>query len=175
MCNKLTHPVYFIGEIMKQIDNLIQQIKTIMQVNGISQRFVIASAEGRCSRSTILNFFKGDGDCKMSTFLLVLEIIGAKLHIETEMSKEALMAGDISEYRAKIDLLSEQLSEVSSARDTLQIRYNELIDKNTALTRTLEKQQEQIDRYIERMDRAEQNIERKDKRIVELSQRLNIW
>ncbi len=160
---------------MQELNDVVAQIRTIMQTSGYSQNALINALDGKVARNTIMAFLKGEADCKVSTLLLMLDAIRADLRIDTEMSKEALMSGDISEYRTQTERYREQLEDAIKSRDFLQTRYEELIDKNTALTRTIEKQQEQIDRYIERMDRAEQNIERKDKRIVELSQRLGLW
>lgn len=182
MSDKLNHIVYFTGAEMKKIDNIVRQIRTIMETNSISQNFIVAAADGKCSRSTILNFLKGDGDCKMSTFLLILDIIGAELRIDTEMSKEAILSGDIAEYRTQAEQNREKILEFEKENELLQDRYNELIEKNTVLTQTVGKQQTQIEKYMERMEKAENalyeansNIKRKDERIVELSQRLNIW
>lgn len=163
------------GEIMKQIESIVNQIRTIMKSNGISQNFIINATDGKCSRATIINFLSGQMDCKMSTLLIILEVIGAQLRIETEMSKEALLAGDISAYREKTERLRMELAAVTESRDFFKSRYEELIDKNTALTATVEKQQNQIERYMARMERAEDAIYRKDSRIVELSKLCGKW
>ncbi len=85
------------------------------------------------------------------------------------------MAGDIAAYRTETERLRAEVDTLTSEKDALQYRYDELIDKNTKLTSTIEKQQGQIDRYMTRMEKAENeiysalaDIRRKDAKIVEL-------
>lgn len=175
MLNKLYPPVYFIGENMKQISDIINELKGIMQLNSISQNSVINALDGKCSRQTILNFFKGDADCKVSTFLMIIRAVGAEIRIDTEMSKEAIMSGDIAAYRSEAETLRAALEDTAKALEEERAYNSDLKEKNAKLTNTVEKQQNQIDRYIDRMEKAEQNIYRKDERIVELSKRLGLW
>lgn len=163
------------GDDMQEIKNLTQQISTIMKDNGISQTFIVNALDGKCSRMTILNLFKGDGDFKVSTLLMVLDVIGAELRLETEKSREAIMAGDIAVYRVENEQLRTELDKERSANAVLTSRVDDLQASNARLTATVESQQQTINRYIERMDRAEQRLDSKDERIEELSRRLGIW
>lgn len=167
---------------MQHIDNIVKELKTIMQDNGISQNQVVNALDSKCSRNTILNFFKADADCKLSTLLMILEACGADLRIETERSKEAIMSGDIASYRAEIEQLRSQLNAVTADKNFFVNRYTEISEKNTQLTSTLEKQQNIIDRYMVRMENSENalyqamdSLKRKDARIVELQKECNKW
>ena len=189
MSNKLYTPVYFIGADMKQINDIVKEIKGIMQFAGISVNSIVTSLNGKCSRQTILNFFGGDADCKLSTLLMILRAVGADIRIDTDMSKEAIISDDIAAYRAEVEQLRAALEqsntesgELRKARDFLQTRYEELIDKNTALTKAVEKQQTQIEKYMERMERAEnalyaanEDARRKDAKISELLSKGGQW
>lgn len=167
---------------MQQIEKIVSELKTIMQDADISQNKIINALEDKCSRNTILTFFKGDSDCKLSTFLMILQACGADLRIDTERSREAIMSGDIASYRTEIEQLRLDLQKVEADREYINNRYTELIEKNTKLTSTVEKQQNIIDRYMQRMEKSEnaiydalENIRRKDARIVELSRECNKW
>lgn len=160
---------------MQEIKNLVQQISTIMKDNGISQTSIVNALDGKCSRMTILNLFKGDGDFKVSTLLMVLDVIGADLHLETEKSRAAIMAGDIADYRAETEQLRVKVAEQQAAAENAAQRITELQEKNGKLTDTVESQQRVINRYIERMDLAEQDLRRKDKKIDDLCIKFNIW
>ena len=163
------------GDDMQEIKNLVQQISTIMKDNGISQTSIVNALDGKCSRMTILNLFKGDGDFKVSTLLMVLDVIGADLHLETEKSREAIMAGDIASYRAETEQLRVKVAEQQAAAENAAQRITELQEKNGTLTGIVDSQQRVINRYIERMDLAEQDLRRKDKKIDDLCKKLNLW
>ena len=173
--NVLTNLRNLNGDNMQRINDVVNQIKTIMTDQSISQTSIVSALDGKCARNTILTFFKGDADCKLSTLLMILTAVGADLRIDTERSREAIMSGDIATYRNEAAALRTACADAEAARDAIQERYSELIDKNTALTKTIEKQQEIIFKYVERMERAENALYRKDERIVELSKRLDIW
>lgn len=167
---------------MRRIYEIVNEIKMIMQDNDISQGSIVSALDGKAARNTILTFFKGDADCKLSTFLMILEACGVDLRLETERSKEAILSGDIAAYRTEVERIRSELERVSQNRDFLQKRYEELIDKNTVMTSTIEKQQNQIEKYMARMEKAEEalykavdDIRRKDLRIVELSKENNKW
>ena len=171
--------------VMQRIDNIINELKMIMQKNGISQSAIVNLLDGRCARNTILNVFKGDkndSDPRLSTFLMILDACGVELRLDTERSKEAILSGDIAEYRAEVERIRAELEAANSRRDYLQERYDELIEKNTTLTNSVGKQQAQIEKYMERMERAEnalyaanENIARKDAKIVELLSKSGKW
>ncbi len=170
---------------MQRIDNIINELKMIMQNNGISQSAIVTLLDGKCARNTILNVFKGDkndSDPRLSTFLMILDACGVELRLDTERSKEAILSGDIAEYRAEVERIRAELEAAKSRRDYLQERYDELIDKNTTLTNSVGKQQAQIEKYMERMEKAEnalyaanENIARKDAKIVELLSKIGKW
>lgn len=170
------------GEDMQQIGNIVNELKMIMQGGNISQTSIVSALDGKCARNTVLTFFKGGEDCKLSTLLMILDACGVELRLETERSREAIMAGDIAAYRTETEEMRQELDETRKTRDFLQSRYEELIDKNTILTKSIEKQQSQIEKYMERMERAENalyeansDIRRKDARIVELSKFCKKW
>ena len=167
---------------MQKINTIVSELKTIMQDSNISQNSVVSLLDGKCARSTILSFFKGDADCRLSTLLMIMEVCGAELRIETERSRQAILSGDIAEYRAETEKLRSILEEVTEDRNSLNIRYSELIDKNTSLIETISKQQAQIERYMQRMEHAEEAMysavndsRRKDAKIVELLTALGKW
>ena len=167
---------------MQRIYDVVSQIKMIMQSNDISQNSVINTLDGKCTRNTILTFFKGDADCKLSTLMMILAAVGADMRIDTERSREAIISGDISEYRSETEALRTAYKELEAEKDAIQNRYSELIDKNTALTTTIEKQQKMIEQFTERMAKANEalydavkDIRRKDARIVELSKEAKKW
>ena len=182
MCNELNLYNHS-GDIdMQKIDLIVSELKTIMQSSDISQTAVISLLEGKCARNTILSFFKGDADCKLSTLLMIIDACGVELRLETERSRQAILSGDIAEYRAEAEQLRSELASTTADRDFYKNRYEELIDKNTALTKIVEKQQTQIEKYMERMEHAEEALyssnadaRRKDERIVELSKALGKW
>ena len=167
---------------MQQINAIVSQLKTIMQDSSISLNHVVSLLEDKCSRNTILPFMKGDSDCKLSTLLMILDALGADLRIETERSREAIISGDIASYRTETEQLRAKLAEVEKDKEFFKTRYDELIEKNTQLTNTVAKMQGTIDRYMQRMENAENalytamdNIRRKDERIVELSKACGKW
>ncbi len=164
---------------MQKIDNIISELKMIMQNNDITQAKIVNILDGKCARNTILTFFKGDkageADPRLSTLLMILDACGVELRLETERSREAIMSGDIAAYRTEAEQIRTELEAVREDKNFYKVRYEELIDKNTALTRTVEKQQGQIDKYIDRMAKAEDAIYRKDARIVELSKLCGKW
>lgn len=182
MCNELIFDENASEVDMQKIDTIVNELKTIMQSNDISQNFIISALEGKCARNTILSFYKGDADCKLSTLLMILDACGVDLRFETERSREAILGGDISEYRQEAETLRSELVSTTADRDFYKSRYEELIGKNTALTKIVEKQQTQIEKYMERMEHAEEALyssnadaRRKDERIVELSKALGKW
>lgn len=167
---------------MQRIDGIVNELKTIMQDGSISVTSIINALGEKCSRNTILTFFKGDSDCKLSTLLMILDACNADLRIDTERSRESILSGDIASYRNDIEQLRKEIDELSAEKNYLSTRYEELIAKNTKLTSTVERQQDVIDRYMQRMEKAEnaiyealENIRRKDARIVELSRECNKW
>ena len=167
---------------MQRIDFIISELKTIMQDSDISQTSIVSLLDGKCARNTILSFFKGDADYRLSTLLMILDACGVDLRLETERSKQAILSGDISEYRVEAEKMRTDLDEATSNRDFYKSRYEELIDKNTSLTKTIEKQQAQIEKYMERMEHAEEALyssnadsRRKDEKIVELLKALGKW
>ena len=171
--------------VMQRIDNIINELKMIMQNNGISQSAIVTLLDGKCARNTILNVFKGDkndSDPRLSTFLMILDACGVELRLDTERSKEAILSGDIAEYRAEVERIRAELEAANSRRDYLQERYDELIDKNTTLTTSVGKQQAQIEKYMERMEKAEnalyaanEDARRKDAKISELLSKGGKW
>lgn len=169
--------------IMQRIDNIISELRMIMQSNDITQTWLVNTLKEKCSRNTILTFLnKDDADPKLSTFLMILDACGVELRLYTERSRESLLSGDIAAYRAETAQLREELEKMKESLTFFKSRYEELIDKNTALTSTIEKQQAQIEKYMNRMENAEnalyaahENISRKDARIVELSKKLKLW
>ena len=168
---------------MQRIDTIISELRTIMQSNDISQTWLVNALKDKCSRNTILTFLnKDDADPKLSTFLMILDACGVDLRLDTERSKEAIMSGDIASYREEAETLRTDLAETKNRLDFFKSRYEELIDKNTALTLTVEKQQSHIEKYMQRMENAEnalfaaqEDVRRKDARIVELSKKLDMW
>lgn len=175
MLNELTKNIILSEADMQQIEKIVNELKTIMQSSDISQTRIVNALDGKCARNTILSFFKGDADCKLSTLLMILDACGVELRMETERSRQAILSGDIAEYRAEVERVRSDLSSVQADRDFYKTRYEELVDKNTALTNTVEKQQGQIEKYMQRMERAEDAIYRKDARIVELSKLCGKW
>lgn len=171
------------GALMQRIDNFISELKMIMQDSGISQTKLVGILDGKCARNTVLGFFsKSDPDPRISTFLMILDACGVEMRLETERSREALMSGDIAAYREETERLRTDLAKSEESLSFFKSRYEELIDKNTALTLTVEKQQAQIEKYMQRMENAEnalyaaqENISRKDARIVELSKKIGLW
>lgn len=182
MCS-LTSDKKSIGETeMQRIDGIVNELKTIMQDGSISVTSIVNALGEKCSRNTILTFFKGDSDCKLSTLLMILDACNADLRIDTERSRESILSGDIASYRNDIEQLRKQLDALSEEKDYLSTRYDEVIAKNAQLTTTVEKQQATIERYMSRMEKSEnaiydalENIRRKDARIVELSRECNKW
>lgn len=182
MCNR-TDSEFNLSEVtMQKIDSIVNELKNIMQSNDISQNFIINALDGKCARNTILSFFKGDADCKLSTLLMIIDACGVELRLETERSRQAILNRDIAEYRDEAEKLRSEVEEIGKDRDFYKARYEELIDKNTALTGIVEKQQGQIERYMSRMEHAEEALyssnadaRRKDERIVELSKQLGKW
>ena len=92
------------------------------------------------------------------------------------------MSGDIASYRTEAESLRSEVDATKKDLDFFKGRYEELIDKNTALTKTVEKQQAQIEKYMQRMENADNalyaaqdDVRRKDARIVELSKKLDMW
>ena len=160
---------------MQRIDSIVSELKSIMDSNGISQNFIINTLDGKCSKNTISTFFKGDKDCKLTTLLLILESCNIDMRFETEKSREAILSGDIAEYRKEAEQLRSDAAKAEEDRDFYKTRYEELIDKNTSMTKIIEKQQGQIEKYMERMENAENalysantDIRRKDSMIVDL-------
>lgn len=167
---------------MQKTENLVNELRMIMSDGGITQTKIVNALEAKCARNTVLGFFKGDGDPRLSTLLMILDACGVELRLETERSRAAIMAGDIAAYRAEIEEKRAALEKTERDRDFFKARYEELIEKNTALTQSIAKQQTQIETYMTRMQRAEEalystqdDIRRKDARIVELSKQLGKW
>ena len=111
-----------------------------------------------------------------------MDVCGAELRIETEKSREAILSGDIASYRAEADQLRSDAAKAEEDRDFYKSRYEELIEKNTILTKSIEKQQKQIEKYMERMENAENalysanaDIRRKDAKIVNLLEKMGKW
>ena len=179
MYDKSTDEFIISGVSMQKINTIVSELKEIMQDNSISQNAVVSLLDGKCARSTILSFFKGDADCRLSTLLMIMDVCGAELRIETEKSREAILSGDIASYRAEADQLRNDAAKAEEDRDFYKSRYEELIDKNTSMTKIIEKQQGQIEKYMERMENAENalysantDIRRKDSMIVDLLKEL---
>ena len=168
---------------MQKIESIVAELKTIMQNNGITQTRIVTTLDGWCSRNTIINFLnKDDADPKLSTLLLILDACGVELRLDTERSREALISGDIAAYREEMEASRSSLESAKKDLEFFKSRYEELIDKNTALTKTVEKQQAQIEKYMQRMENADnalyasqEDVRRKDARIVELSKKLDMW
>lgn len=194
----------YIGDIdMQQIGSIVDELKTIMNDSSISQTHIVNALDNKCSKNTILTFFKGDSDCKLSTLLMILDACGANLRIDTERSKESILAGDIASYRTDAENLRSELEHTEAEKKYFQDRFDELVNKNTSLAETIDKQQETIDKqqetidkqqaaigkqqaiidkYMLRMEEAEKALyavnadcRRKDARIVELSKECNKW
>ncbi len=167
---------------MQQIYSIVNELKAIMQSSDISQSQIVSALDGKCARNTILTFYKGDADCKLSTFLMILDACGADLRIDTDRSKEAILAGDIASYRTELEQLRAELEATKKEKEYFNNRFDELAEKNTLLAKTIDKQQVTIEKYMERMEKHEaalytalENIKRKDERIVELSKLCNKW
>ena len=182
MCSESTNVIKWSDLDMQKIDFIVSELKNIMQSSDISQTAVVNLLDGKCARNTILSFFKGDADCKLSTLLMILDACGVELRLETERSRQAILSGDIAEYRAEAEQLRSDLIAEKSNSDFYKSRYEELIDKNTSLTNAIEKQQEQIERYMIRMEHAEEALyssnadsRRKDEKIVELLKAAGKW
>ena len=182
MCSITDSENYFGVLTMQKIDFIVNELKTIMQNNDISQNAVINLLNGKCAKNTIISFFKGDADCKLSTLLMILDACGVDLRLETERSRQAIMSGDIAEYRAETEKLRSELSKVTDENEHYKGRNEELISKNTSLTNTIEKQQTTIETYMRRMERAEEALyssnadaRRKDEKIVELLKAAGKW
>lgn len=182
MYNKLTQECQYSEVDMQRIELIVSELKTIMESNNISQNSIINALSGKCSRTTILSFFKGDKDCKLSTLLMVMDACRTELRFDTEKSREAILSGDISAYRAESESLRSDLDKANKDVDFYKSRYEELIDKNTILTKSIEKQQMQIEKYMQRMEKAENALyladddkRRKDAKIVELLKMLEKW
>ena len=182
MYSESTNEIKWSETDMQKIDALVNELKTIMQDSSISQTSIVSLLDGKCARNTILSFFKGDADCRLSTLLMILDACGVELRLETERSKQAILSGDISEYRVEAENMRSELADVTSNRDFYKGCYEELIDKNTSLTNTVEKQQAQIEKYMMRMEHAEEALyssnadaRRKDEKIVELLKALGRW
>lgn len=84
MSDKTNYDVQLSEVIMQQINTIVSELKSIMQDNNISQNSVVSLLDGKCARSTILSFFKGDADCRLSTLLMIMEVCNADFRIETE-------------------------------------------------------------------------------------------
>lgn len=182
MCSVMTSDYNYSEVDMQKVDKLIGQLKMIMQDNGITQTSLVSLLDGKVARNTILSVLKEDADCKLSTLLMILDACGVDLRLETERSREAILSGDIAEYRAETERLRSELEEEKSNKDFYKVRYEELIDKNTSLTTTIEKQQNTIEKYMSRMEKAEnalysanEDMRRKDAKIVELMKSLGKW
>lgn len=171
------------GKAMQKIESIISELKTIMQSGGITQTKIISLLDGRCSRNTVITFLnKDEADPKLSTLLMILDACGVELRLDTERSREAMISGDIAAYRTEAEALRSEVDATKKDLDFFKGRYEELIDKNTALTKTVEKQQAQIEKYMQRMENADNalyaaqdDVRRKDARIVELSKKLKMW
>ena len=176
------------GMTVQQINGIVRQLKDIMEDKGISQTHLVNVLDGKVARSTVLRVFK-DADCTLGTLLMILDACGIELRLDTERSKEALMAGDIAEYRKENEEMRGKLAEAEENGKFFKERYEELIEKNTTLTKAnaeqqtqigkqqtqIEKMQSQIEKYMERMENAENALylsnadcRRKDAKIVEL-------
>ena len=182
MCCEFTAEKKYSEVDMQKINSITDELKTIMRDNDISQTSVVNLLEGKCARNTVLSFFKGDADCKLSTLLMILDSCDVELRLETERSRQAILNRDIAEYREETEQLHSELSDVKENRDFYKSRYEELIEKNTSLTKTIEKQQAQIEKYMNRMETAEEalysadeDIRRKDAKIVSLLTKLGKW
>lgn len=182
MCNEMTDYIILGGLNVQQIDSIVKELKTIMQDNDISQNHLVNALDGKCARNTILKFLQGDADCKLSTLLMILDACGANLRIDTERSRESILSGDIASYRTEIEKLRSDLEHTEAERKYFQDRFDELVDKNTFLAQTIDKQQATIDRYMLRTEKHEnalfdalENIKRKDARIVELMKEADRW
>lgn len=170
---------------MQRIDSLISELKMIMQANGISQTSIINALEGKCARNTVLSVLNGDRgktDPRLSTLLMILDACAVELRMETDRSREAILSGDIAAYRTEIEQLRTELDHITKEKEYFQGRFDELVEKNTVLTKTVDKQQSHIERYMARMERAEDALyaanadsRRKDAKIVELLTREGKW
>lgn len=176
------------GMTVQQINGIVRQLKDIMEDKGITQTHLVNVLDGKVARSTVLRVFK-DADCTLGTLLVILDACGIELRLDTERSKEAIMAGDIAEYRKENEEMRGKLTEAEENGKFFKERYEELIEKNTTLTKAnadqqtqigkqqtqIEKMQSQIEKYMERMENAENALylsngdcRRKDAKIVEL-------
>lgn len=175
MSNIMNYENNFGESTMQKIDFIVNELKAIMQSTDISQNAVINLLNGKCAKNTIISFFKGDADCKLSTLLMILDACGVDMRFETERSRQAILSGDIAEYREEAERLRAEIESTIKDKSFYKERYEELIDKNTSLTETVSKQQAQIERYMQRMEHAEEAMysavddsRRKDAKIVEL-------
>lgn len=182
MCSITDYENHFGETDMQKIDSIVNELKNIMQDTDITQTALVSLLDGKCARNTILSLFKSDADCRLSTFLMILDACGVDLRLETERSKQAILSGDISDYRVEAEQMRSDLTAAIEDRDFYKTRYEELIDKNTALTNTVEKQQTTIETYMRRMEHAEEalyssnaDVRRKDAKIVELLTELGKW
>lgn len=182
LCSELKNLQNLSGDDMQRINEIVSELKTIMQDTGISQTSVVSALDGKCARNTILTFLKGGEDCKLSTLLMILDACGVELRLDTERSKEAILSGDIAAYRTEVEQMRTELDKETSDKEFYKSRYEELIDKNTSLTNTIAKQQSQIERYMDRMEKAENalyaandDVRRKDAKIVELLKEAKKW
>lgn len=168
---------------MQKIDSIISELKMIMQENDLSQTWLVNTLKDRCSRNTITTFLnKEETDTRLSTLLMILDACRVELRLETERSREAMIRGDIAAYREETEKLRAALELSDKDLQFFRGRYEELIEKNTELTKMVSKQQDQIEKYMARTEKLEtsnaasqEDIRRKDARIVELSKKLGIW
>ena len=108
----------------------------------------------------------------METFVDFANACETDLILETEGSKRAELQGDIADFRLEYLAKCEELEKANAEI----ARLKELHDVQLAkLTSTLEKQQDTIEHYIVRMEKAEDAMYRKDARIVELSKACGLW
>lgn len=161
---------------MVKMSNLLSQLVAIREQAGVSVGQILVRTGNKYSKTTVTNFFQNKtANPNMETFVDMANACGANVILETADSKRAEMLGDIEDLRLEYSAKIEELAKVNGELERLRALYDEQTKQSTKLTATIDKQQDTIDHYIIRMEKAEEAIYRKDERIVELSKRLGIW
>lgn len=161
---------------MVNMPNLLSQLVAIKEQSGISVSQILLRTNNKYSKTTVVNFFQNKtANPNMETFVDLANACGADVILQTESSKRAEIRGDVEdirlEYAEKLEELDRAKAEIKRLRDL----HDEQLKQNSELSSAVKKQQDTIDRFISRMEKAEDAMYRKDARIVELSKACGMW
>ena len=123
---------------------IIDELNTIRRQSGLSFDKIASASNGELSPSTVQKFFSLSSKPLLRTVVVISNVLGCKMRLETAQSRAAVSNSDISAYRqmvserdSQIDKLLSMLEQrnetISSVRETLTAKEAHLAEAHETL------------------------------------------